>query len=167
MTFAVPGREPLSISLEEWVPPPDSVFGCRREPNEAPFGRTWPKPVLDALAALWGYQVYVQALMDEHYYIEKAARRVLPEIGRGVVPALVQALGDEEWLVRGSVAEALGEMGPEVKEAIPALIRALTQALRDEDWEMSVAGEIALIFITGQDFGPDATRWKQWWKEQQ
>ena len=122
--------------------------------------------MLDALAALWGYQVYVQALMNQHYYIEKAARRVLPEIGRGVVPALVQALGDEEEDVPRGAADALGEMGPEVKEAIPALIQALTQALRDEDWEMSVAAEIALIFITGQDFGPDATRWKQWWKEQ-
>jgi HEAT repeat protein len=41
------------------------------------------------------------------------------------VPALIIALEDEDVGVRRNAARALGQIGPEAREAVPALMRAL------------------------------------------
>ena len=48
------------------------------------------------------------------------------KIGLPAVPALIQALKDKdnEWTVRQSAAWALGAMGLEAKDAVPALAEA-------------------------------------------
>ena len=46
-----------------------------------------------------------------------------------MVPALIEALRDAEWMVRHHAAEALGRIGPGARAAIPAL----TQALEDPE----------------------------------
>lgn len=56
----------------------------------------------------------------------------------GVVPALIEALKDEDERVRQAVAEALGEMGPAARTALPAL----KESLADVDDEM-VRGAMA------------------------
>ena len=41
------------------------------------------------------------------------------------VEELIQAFQDDDWEVRRNAAYALGEIGPEAKGAVPALIQAL------------------------------------------
>jgi HEAT repeat protein len=56
------------------------------------------------------------------------------------VPALVNALWDEESHVRSSAAEALGRIGPGAKKAVPALV-ALLQGEAAEDHVCSATAE--------------------------
>ena len=49
--------------------------------------------------------------------------------GSFAVPALIDALSDEDRGVRKSVVLTLARIGPEAEEAVPALVRAL----RDSD----------------------------------
>ena len=117
-------------------------------------------PSLDA-------NIAIRALRDENkdVRLRVAAAETLGRIGPevGVVRALTQTLEDANADLRVAVAEALGQIGPEAAEAVPALI----QALEDESGEVRQAAACALEAITGQDFGPDAARWQQWWEEQQ
>ncbi|NOZ29359.1 MAG: DUF4062 domain-containing protein, partial [Chloroflexi bacterium] len=57
---------------------------------------------------------------------------------REAIPALIQLLQDEEWLVRRAAAQALGKL--EASEAIPSLI----QLLQDEAWFVRRAAAEAL-----------------------
>jgi HEAT repeat protein len=66
-------------------------------------------------------------------------------------------------MLRGNAARALGQIGPEAREAVPALI----QVLGDEYESAGGNAARALKAITGQDFGEDAGRWQEWWDEQQ
>ncbi|MDP2949743.1 MAG: HEAT repeat domain-containing protein [Chloroflexota bacterium] len=107
----------------------------------------------------------IQALGDEERAVRENAAWSLGKIGReavDAVPALAQALGDEHQWVREAAACALRDIGPEAVEAVPALI----QALEDEDLPVGHPAAEALEAITGQDFGEDADRWRQWWEEQ-
>ena len=75
----------------------------------------------------------IQALKDKgdssvRYSSGKALGQIGPK-AKAAVPALAQALKDEDEWVRANAAEALGRIGPEAKAAVPALI----QALKNED----------------------------------
>jgi hypothetical protein len=48
-----------------------------------------------------------------------------PWVGKRLLPALVEALGDRDVNVRAAAAVTLGRIGPEAKAALPALRRAL------------------------------------------
>jgi HEAT repeat protein len=89
------------------------------------------------------------------------AARTLGEIkDRRAVEPLMALLKDEEEDVRDTAAYALGLLGDE--RGIEPLIGCLQdphEAVRRE-----AAG--ALKTITGQDFGQDYDRWKQWWEGQ-
>jgi HEAT repeat protein len=56
------------------------------------------------------------------------------------VRRLIDALSSYEWKERQQAATAIGELGVEVKAAIPALI----QCLKDEEWHVRKAAAIAL-----------------------
>ena len=58
------------------------------------------------------------------------------------MPVLVKALGDENYWIRTEAAQALGEIGPEAKEAIPALIAASILSI-------SAAGRVIGNLTTG------------------
>jgi len=47
-----------------------------------------------------------------------------------VVPALVRALGDANELICWIAADCLGQIGPEAREAVPALRQALRRDFR-------------------------------------
>lgn len=49
----------------------------------------------------------------------------LAAMGSKAVPALIDALGQDEWSLREPAGLVLGAIGPEAKEAVPALIAAL------------------------------------------
>ena len=57
------------------------------------------------------------------------AVETLKKTGKDAVPALIEALQDQNTDVRGSVGFVLGEIG---RDAVPAL----TLALQDEDWNI-------------------------------
>ena len=93
-----------------------------------------------------GMSALIQALEDENKDVRREASSALGVIGQGglaeekaidaipdpiqvfkddVVPALIQALKDENKDVRREAASALGRIGEEAKNAVPALIQAL------------------------------------------
>lgn len=193
VTLTVPNREPLTVSVSEYVPPSELTFHCPN-PEGAPFRRTWSKALVDGLSRVWGLPFLIQTLGDEMAQVRWAAADKLGEIGPEVVPTLIQALQDDKWEKRRAAARALAEMGPAVREAVPALIQALgdeeanvretvawalgemgsvaneavpalIQLLGDEEGNVSYNAFRALKAITGHDFGEDQARWRQWWEE--
>ncbi len=68
---------------------------------------------------------------------------VLGKIGATSVPALIQALKDEDARVRSGAAFALTNIGAEAIEAIPALI----EALKDQDRDVRQSASTALFAI--------------------
>ena len=90
-----------------------------------------------------------RALMEASTFEDLACICIesLGEIGWGVdeaiLPCLIDALGNESWLVRGAAADAIGKMGPEAIEAIPALVAACRD--RDVFVRISAAGSLGAI----------------------
>jgi HEAT repeat protein len=84
----------------------------------------------------------------------------------GDIPALIRALEDEDPDMRVAAANALGEIGPEAMEAVPALVWA---ALEDEDrdvrsvavWALGgIEPEVAISVLSRvlEDGDPDQVR---------
>jgi hypothetical protein len=141
MVLAVSGAESLTQPFRTTKLPPFSLkTTCHRKRSQAPFGGVWSQAVLKGLAEWWGQQVYVEALVDE--------------------PAIVRISG----------ADALGAMGPDGVEAVPALIHALGEGADDlpenSRHRVRLAARNALRAITGEEFGMDAAAWQEWWEEQ-
>ena len=63
--------------------------------------------------------------------VSVSAGRALRQVGSESVPALTQLLVDENSIVRGNAAEALGRIGPEAKEAVPVLTQLLEDTIGD------------------------------------
>ena len=78
------------------------------------------------------------------------------------VPDLIAEIDDESQQAGSAAVDALGAIGPEAKAAIPRLIKLL----ENEDWYYHSNAANALKSITGQNFGEDATAWRQWWESQ-
>src|SRR5262249_36174184 len=64
---------------------------------------------------------------------DRRAEGSLVRIGRPAVPALIGVLNGPNLDMRVCAAEALGEIGPAARAAIPALIRALAADRRASD----------------------------------
>ncbi|CUU33741.1 HEAT repeat-containing protein, partial [Armatimonadetes bacterium GXS] len=73
--------------------------------------------------------------------LRKRVVDALSQAGSPAVPALIQALGDEDWAVRAAACAALGRIGD--PQAVPALI----QALGDRDKVVREAACGALVKI--------------------
>lgn len=99
MTLTLRGRAPLALPIIGRKDPDPFLTFSCPGKNGAPFRSVWQDALLDGLAQLWPPQVFILALGDEDKYVRQVA------------------------------AGALGAMGPEAVEAVPALI----QALGDED----------------------------------
>ncbi len=65
---------------------------------------------------------------------------------------------DEHALPRTAIVTALGDSG--LRAAVPILL----DALGDSSAKVKAAALISLRSLTQQDFGLDATRWRQWWE---
>jgi HEAT repeat protein len=81
-----------------------------------------------------------QALRDEEVWVCDAVAWALGQIGPEAIPSLIQALEDPGANVRIAAAWGLGHMDSEAENAIPALI----QALGDENESVSAAAGWAL-----------------------
>lgn len=74
----------------------------------------------------------------------EALGRIGPKCAKAAVPALAKAAKEDKWpKVRSTSLTALGEMGPEAKEAIPVL----REALKDPDGWISMAARNALFRV--------------------
>jgi HEAT repeat protein len=128
----------------------------------------------------------IEALKDKQPTVRKRAAESLGEIRdtRAVEP-LIDALKDK-W-IRCQAAEALGEIGD--TRAVEPLIEAFIKepgirlwaadalrsigdaravvpfidALKDEKLAVRVRAQLALSEITGQDFGDEPLKWREWW----
>lgn len=143
------GGATLSLSVSKSYSPP-SGFGYSgeppSEPRDAPFDEAWCPALLDGLSRLWGQWVLVEALAN--YSTSSAAYDMLAEMKGRAVPILIQALENQDRGVRWGAAWVLGEIGPEAKEAVPALSKALVE---DEDAMVRQQAAEAL-----RDIGPAA-----------
>jgi hypothetical protein len=84
-----------------------------------------------------------------------------------IMPTLLERLAAEKAQWRAMAAAALGHLGPDAIEAVPALIPLLAdEASLSEDSRVSVYALEALQAITGQDLGAEPEAWQQWWEAQ-
>ena len=67
-------------------------------------------------------------------------------VAEDVVPALIAALKYDNWQVREYAATALGQLGPEAKEAVPTL-----RALKNKDTMVEDAANEALKKIQPEE----------------
>ena len=70
--------------------------------------------------------VLASAIRDRFSIVSGEAAEALANIGSDAVPALVEALTDDNVNIRTLGCIALGEIGPDAKAAVPALISELT-----------------------------------------
>jgi hypothetical protein len=85
----------------------------------------------------------IEELGSESSYDRFCAADALGWMGpeaKAAVPALANALKDQDILVRAAAAEALGKMGPAAKAAVPAL----NEALQDDSEAVRRYAEYAL-----------------------
>jgi HEAT repeat protein len=85
---------------------------------------------------------------DLHEAVPEVRRRAalaLAHFGALAVPALVEALDDQDFTVRAAASRALGEIGPAASDALPALVNALD----DEAQGVREAAERALEQVRG------------------
>ena len=88
----------------------------------------------------------IEALGDENRNVRRAVAIALGRIGLVAVPALIEALKDADTAIRLHAAFALGQMGPRAEAAVPALI----DALKDADTQVSWRAVEALAAIGPQ-----------------
>ncbi len=119
--------------------------------------------------------VIYQALQSQNTSIRKSAILMLDELTMTQMsPAMrnavlkdlspvIQAVQDENGVVRISARNVLSYLGQDANAAIPALI----QALKSNDISISQDVYIALTAITGKKFGISFEKWQAWWKTQE
>jgi len=104
---------------------------------------------------------FISALKDEDGDVRYRAAWALGVLKdpRAVEP-LIPALKDKDRVVRSAAARALGELKD------PCAVEPLITALKDENiWVRKAAAE-ALEKITGEDFGEDEAKWRDWLGEE-
>ncbi len=109
-----------------------------------------------AMEALIGMFNQVERSLDH----KKAAADALAMIGEPCVERLIAALTDKKVQDHQGVAWALGQIGDE--RAVESLITILSPQPFNPPHERAAAAK-ALKEISGQNFGEDARRWKEWW----
>jgi HEAT repeat protein len=75
--------------------------------------------------------------------IRDAAQHVLASLGEPVVPLLIEALGNEQPLLRAGAASTLGRISNGSRKAIPALVKAL----KDTEAVVGYRAAVALVVI--------------------
>ena len=77
------------------------------------------------------------------------------------IAPLIEALKDDDWIVRQRSAYALGKIGEKT------VIEPLIAALKDKKLYVRRAAEKSLKKITKQDFGRDYDLWKEWFEKEE
>jgi HEAT repeat protein len=76
-----------------------------------------------------------------------ACNHALLGMDKEIVPHMISLLKDDEWEMRRGAAWILGKLGPEAKEAVPAL----TEALNDSNAAVRTKAEESLKKIRGEE----------------
>jgi HEAT repeat protein len=76
-----------------------------------------------------------------------ACNKALLGMGKEVVPHMIYLLKDETWEMRRGAAWILGKLGPEARDAVPAL----TEALNDPNPDVRTKAQEALKKVKGED----------------
>jgi len=92
----------------------------------------------------------IQRFADSYVNIPALATYALGRIGRPALPALVEALTDENEQVRGGAAKVLGNMGAAAKASVPAL----RERLQDNDESVRATVKEALTNIEQSGASP-------------
>ena len=100
-----------------------------------------------------------ERLRDNDAHVRERAILALGHIGdERVVMDLMSKLGDSRRDVRKAAIYSLGLLRTKADRAVPQLIKMLSN--RDDD--VRAVSRLALVSITGQDLGDDATEWQKW-----
>lgn len=118
---------------------------------------------VNVLVELWGPRALIPVLGWNTYATPATA--ILVESGSLFVPELSRVLDDDDRNTQQQAALALGMIGPEAEQAIPALIE-LAEGCNDPARCTNVY-TVALEEITGLDLGRNADTWRYWWGKQQ
>jgi HEAT repeat protein len=84
--------------------------------------------------------VLLEAVKDEDVLVRRNALWAFFNVGPQAVPALLEALKDDFWVVRNDAAGTLGQIGRQAVEAVPALL----EALKDPDYYVRESSASAL-----------------------
>ena len=87
--------------------------------------------------------LYIQQLKTANEQQRSGAIESLVNLGQAAVPALINALQNQDSAVRNGAAVALGKIGKDANEAVPALKKALD----DQDFQVRSSAMQALGFI--------------------
>jgi len=77
-----------------------------------------------------------------------------------VIEGIIAALKDEDKYGRKGAVIALGEIGDE------RAVESLIATLKDENGSVRYRAAAALEEITGEDFGEDEAKWRDWLGEE-
>ena len=92
-------------------------------------------------------------------FVKRAVR--LRQITTNLQERFIKNLQEKNPRVRQRAAFILG------MSKDPRAVEPLIAALKDGDTTVQDRAAEALVKITGQDFGKDQGKWRQWWKENQ
>ncbi len=80
-----------------------------------------------------------------------ACNKALLAMGKELVPHMISLLKDDDWEMRRGAAWTLGMLGPDAKDAIPAL----TKALNESNPNVQAMAAESLKKIKGEDTKPE------------
>lgn len=80
----------------------------------------------------------IKAMEDDYWSVRQGASKLLQQFGSDSISLLIGLLESENAETRADAARALGEMGPDAAEAVPALIELLAD---DENSVVTAATE--------------------------
>jgi HEAT repeat protein len=69
----------------------------------------------------------------------------------------IEALKDTDWRVRANAARALGDIGPDAKDTVPALI----EALNEDDADLIAVWALGQIGPAAKSAAPAITQWME------
>lgn len=148
----------LEVSTEwysESQDPPSSISRCVNTKGPDEFSRyVLAKAMFYPLVDPWGSNAYGSALVNVF-----SSPEINPEELSVAVPFLIQSLNDPDERTHKAAVNALGNIGPLAKEAIPYIIRCWEEYGGDK----AHTGR-ALNQIAGQG-GGSLEDWKKWWSE--
>ncbi len=145
------GSAPAAVE-PEWDEEPPELFperkaGPRLRAPERSGPRTSQSPHQPPPEVADAVPALIDALKDEDAQVRWRAAEALGAIRQASVPALMTALKAEQAEVRWRAADALGMMGSAAKDAVPSLV----EALHDESWLVRERAAHAL-----GEIGPEA-----------
>lgn len=126
--------------------------------------------IVATLVESFGIRMLIQAFRTS-VAVDESGSRALLQYGSRFVDDLMAICNDRSVEYRWAAAYYLGRIGDQ--RAVPALILLLNNRTKLSAYPQGVPvfdsaddyAEDALKKITGQDFGKDALRWEEWWRE--